>query len=110
MNADLHAPDACPSDHPNGSAEGLAGGAGKPARRIPTGVRGLAANPGPTTSDAQALRIAIRQLTDAELAHEAKVMRSRAYFAQGMADRMESELNKRRRARRQATNEANRGE
>jgi hypothetical protein len=37
-------------------------------------------------------------------------MRSRAYFAQGMADRMESELNKRRRARRQATNEANRGE
>jgi len=107
---DLPPPEPCASNHSNGSAEGLASSPAKPSRRIPTGVRGLLTDPGSAPTDAQALRIAIRQLTDAELAHEAKVMRSRAYFAQGMADRMESELNKRRRARRQATNEANRGE
>ena len=104
MNARLSPPYPFHADHPDASAEGLAGGTGKPPRRIPTGVRSVLAHPGPTTSDAQALRIAIRQLTDDELAHEAKVMRGRAAFAQGMAARMESELNKRRRARRQAMN------
>lgn len=104
MNARLQPPITCPADHPNGPAEALAGSPGKPPRRIPTGVRNLLAHPGSATTDAQALRIAIRQLSDDELAHEAKVMRSRAAFAQGMADRMESELTKRRRARRQAMN------
>lgn len=109
MNACLSPSDARPEDHPNGPAEGLASGTGKPARRIPTGVRGLLAHPSPTTSDAQALRIAIRQLTDDELIHEAKVMRGRVAFAQGMADRMEGELNRRRRARRKAIKEAMKG-
>lgn len=58
----------------------------------------------PDRSQRTALRIAIRQLSDDELAHEAKVMRGRAAFAQGMAARIESELNRRRRARRQAMN------
>lgn len=58
----------------------------------------------------EARRIAVRAMSDEELVHESKQMRRRAAFAQGMADRMDSELNKRRRARRQAINEANRGE
>lgn len=109
MNAHLHAPEPCPADHPNGPAEGLACSAGKPARRIPTGVRGLAANPGPTTSDAQALRIAIRQLSDDELAHEAKAMRQKASYAKGMADKLEREIKRRRNSLRRAIRNANEG-
>lgn len=60
-------------------------------------------------SQRQARRIAVRAMSDDELVHEAKQMRKRASFAQGMADRMERELSRRRRIRRQAIAQQNRG-
>lgn len=102
MNADLQPPISCLEDRADGPAQELASSTRGTPRRIPTGVRGLLAYPGPATTDTQALRIAIRQLTDDELRHEEKVMRSKSSFFQGMADRMRSELNRRRRKRRNA--------
>jgi hypothetical protein len=102
---DLSPPNARAEDHADSGTEGLASGTREAPRRIPTGVRGLLAHPGPATSDAQALRIAIRQLTDDELKHETKVMRRRAHFAQGMADRMDSEIRRRKRQNQEQPNE-----
>ncbi|WP_458788954.1 hypothetical protein [Dyella jiangningensis] len=70
----------------------------------------MASRSGSKAADKEAERIAIRLLSDAELAHEAKTMRRKASYAQGMADKLDREIKRRRRAKRQAINEANRGE
>ena len=49
-----------------------------------------------------ALRIAIRLLTDEELAHEAEVMKRRAREAQSMAAKLSKEIKRRKRGERNA--------
>ncbi|MET3654068.1 hypothetical protein [Dyella japonica] len=64
---------------------------------------------GETPTEPAAIRIAVRALTNDELEHEAKVMRQRATYAQGMADRLEREQKRRRNLLRRAIKEANKG-
>lgn len=72
-------------------------------------MRAVVTRAGETPTEPAAIRIAIRALSDDELSHEAKVMRQKASYAQGMADRLAREIKRRRNVRRRATNAANKG-
>jgi hypothetical protein len=45
----------------------------------------------------QAIGIVVRQMSDRELEHEAKLMRQRAAYAQGLADKCDREIKRRKR-------------
>ena len=60
-----------------------------------------------TPQEKQAARIVIRTMSDDELRHESKKMWKLASFAQGMADRIESELRRRRKKLRMAMTQNN---
>jgi hypothetical protein len=72
-------------------------------------MRAVVERAGQAPTEPAAIRIAVRALTDDELAHEAKVMRQKASYSQGMAVRLEREMKRRRNARRRAMNAANEG-
>ena len=108
MNARLSPPIARPSD-PKASGQPMAVGAGEAQPGSQGRVRTVAQGSGGETSNKAAERIAIRALTDTELAHEAKTMRRKASYAQGMAAKLEREIKRRRRRAREAINEANKG-
>ena len=108
MNARLSPPDARPADT-EASGKPMAIGTRKAQPGSEGGMRTVAQGSGGEASNKAAERIAIRALTDAELAHEAKTMRRKASYAQGMAAKLEREIKRRRRRAREAINEANKG-
>jgi hypothetical protein len=73
-------------------------------------MRSVASGPGEAATNKATERIVIRSLSDGELAHEARAMRKAASYAQGMADKLEREINRRRRLVRQAITKANEGD
>ena len=108
MNACLSSSDARPAD-PEASREPVAFGAGQAQSGSESGMRTMAEGAGEQIAGKAAERIAIRALSDAELAHEAKAMKRKASYAQGMAAKLEREIKRRRRLMREALNEANKG-
>ena len=85
------------------------GRAGQAVAGSSSRMRAMVTRAGEAPTEPAAIRIAIRALSDDELAHEAKVMRQKARYAQGMADRLAREIKRRRNAVRRALNQANEG-
>lgn len=109
MNACLQPPESRAADS-EASREPMAGGAGQAQSGSESGMRTVAEGAGEQIAGKAAERIAIRALSDTELAYEAKAMKRKASYAQGMAAKLEREIKRRRRLMREALNEANKGE
>lgn len=108
MNARL-SPPVPRAAHPEASRQPVAGRAGQAQPGSQSGMRAVVERAGQAPTEPAAIRIAIRALSDDELAHEAKVMRQKASYAQGMASRLDREIKRRRNSLRRAVTKANEG-
>ena len=99
MNADLLPLGTCPA-HPEAARKPMDSGAGEAIIGGSSGVRALPSRPGEALADKAAVRIAIHQLTDGELEHEAQVMAKDVARRQSTLHQIRMEMRRRKRAAR----------